>query len=98
MSSSSPLSSSSVDTECDSWLKQRKFEILLISGPFKCYITFFPWKFDPQPLPRNANNVEPFTFVMLFFGKADTTPYCNTYSFAISKKRCKHIFFLMLVM
>ena len=25
----------------------------------------------PPPTPRNANNVEPYTFVMLFSGKAD---------------------------
>ncbi len=32
----------------------------------------FSWKFDPHPLPRNANNVAPYTFVMLFSGKGDT--------------------------
>ena len=35
---------------------------------------FFSWKFDPHPPPRNANNVEPYTFVTLFSGKADTPP------------------------
>ena len=32
-------------------------------GPFKCYVMLFPWEFDPHPPPRNANNVEPYTFV-----------------------------------
>ena len=32
-----------------------------------------------HPPPRNANNVEPYTFVTLFSGKADTpTPHCVT--------------------
>ena len=43
-------------------------------GPFKCYVTLFSWKFDPHPPPRNANNVEPYTFVTLFSGKLDTPP------------------------
>ena len=41
-------------------------------GPFKCYVTLFVWKLDPHPPPRNANNIEPYTFVMLFPGKIDT--------------------------
>ena len=44
----------------------------ITEGPFKCYVTFFSWEFDPQPPPRHANNVEPYTFVTLFLGKADT--------------------------
>ena len=44
-------------------------------GPFKCYVTFFSWKFDARPPPSNANNVEPYTFVMLFSGKA-VIPLC----------------------
>ena len=36
----------------------------------------FSREFDAHPLPRNANNVEPYTFVMLFSGKAVTpTPH-----------------------
>ena len=31
-------------------------------------------KLDPHPPPRNANNVEPYTFVTLFSGKFDTHP------------------------
>ena len=41
-------------------------------GPFKCYVTLFVWILDPHPPPRNANNVEPYTFVTLFPGKVDT--------------------------
>ena len=37
-------------------------------GPFKCYVPLFSWKFEPPP--RNANNVEPFTFVTLFSGES----------------------------
>ena len=43
-------------------------------GPFKCYVTLFSREFDPHPPPCNANNVEPYTFVTLFSGKADTPP------------------------
>ena len=32
----------------------------------------FFWKLDPHPPPRNANNIEPYTFVSLFPGKSDT--------------------------
>ena len=32
----------------------------------------FFWKLDPHPPPRNANNIENYTFVMLFPGKVDT--------------------------
>ena len=39
---------------------------------FKCYVTLFSWKFDPHPPPRYANNVEQYTIVTLFSGKADT--------------------------
>ena len=37
----------------------------------------FSWKFDLHPPPRNANNVEPYTFVTLFSRKPDTL-YCIT--------------------
>ena len=44
-----------------------------------CYVMLFSWKFDPHTPPRNANNIELFTFVMRFLGKADTTtPHCIT--------------------
>ena len=45
---------------------------ILFYGPFKCYVTLFNWEFDPHPPPRNADNVEPHTYVTLFSGKADT--------------------------
>ena len=35
-------------------------------GPFKCYIMLVSRKFDPHPPPRNANNIEQCTFIMLF--------------------------------
>ena len=38
-------------------------------GPFKCYVTLFSWKLDPHPPPRNANNIEPYTFVTLLTRK-----------------------------
>ena len=41
-------------------------------GPFKCYVTLFSWKLDPHPPPRNANNIEHYTFVTLFSRKSDT--------------------------
>ena len=37
-------------------------------GPFKCYVTLFSREIDPHPPPRNANIVEPYTFVTLFLG------------------------------
>ena len=54
-----------------------KFYNFLCQGPFKCYVTLFFWKLDPHPPPRNgtnANNIEHYTFVMLFSRKSDT-PY-----------------------
>ena len=36
-------------------------------GPFKCYLMLFIWKFNTYPPPRNANNVEPYTFVTFFY-------------------------------
>ena len=54
-------------------------------GPtyFSTWVTFlrnaFFWKFDPHPPPRNANNVEPHTFITPFSGKAYTpTLQCVT--------------------
>ena len=41
-------------------------------GPFKCYVMLFSWKLDPHPPPRNANNIEHYTFVTLFSRKSDT--------------------------
>ena len=38
----------------------------LLGGPFKCYVTLFFGKLDPHPPPRNANNIEHYTFVTLF--------------------------------
>ena len=35
-------------------------------GPFKCYVMLFFGKSDPHPPPRNANNIEHYTFVTLF--------------------------------
>ena len=45
---------------------------LVGKGPFKCYVTLFFWKLDPHPPPRNANNIEHYTFVTLFSRKSDT--------------------------
>ena len=41
-------------------------------GPFKCYVILFFWKLDPDIPPRNANNIEPYTFVTLVPVKIDT--------------------------
>ena len=49
-----------------------KFLPLAPQGPFKCYVTLFFWKLDPHPPPRNANNIEHYTFVTLFSRKSDT--------------------------
>ena len=35
---------------------------------------FFFWKLDPHPSPRNANNIEPYTCVMLFSRKSAPPP------------------------
>ena len=35
-------------------------------------VTLFFWKLDPHPPPRNANNIEYYTFVTLFSRKSDT--------------------------
>ena len=40
--------------------------------PFKCYVTLVSREFDPHPPPRNANNIESYTFITLFSEKADT--------------------------
>ena len=38
----------------------------------RCYVTLLSWKLDPHPPPRNANNIEHYTFITLFSGKSDT--------------------------
>ena len=43
-------------------------------GPFKCYVTLFFCKLDSHPSPRNADNIEHYTFVTLLSGKYDTPP------------------------
>ena len=40
-------------------------------GPFKCHVTQFFWNLDPHPPPRNAKNIEHYTFVTLFSRKSD---------------------------
>ena len=55
--------------------KIRLFIVLGPLGPFKCYITLFFWKLDPHPPPRNANNIEHYTFVTLCSRKSDTPPH-----------------------
>ena len=42
-------------------------------GSFKCYVTLFFGKLDPHPPPRNANNIEHYTFA--FSGKYDPPPH-----------------------
>ena len=34
----------------------------------------YSWIFDTHPPPRNANNIDPYTFITLFSGKSDTPP------------------------
>ena len=53
-------------------LSRLYFPLACHVGPFKCYVTLFFWKLDPHPPPRNANNIEPCTFVTLFPEKIDT--------------------------
>ena len=52
---------------CDMHLPQ-PFPCCKGKGPCKRYVTLFSWKLDPHP-PRNANNVEPYTFVTFFYRK-----------------------------
>ena len=47
---------------------------LFHKGPFKCYVTLFSRKLDRHPPPRNADNVEPYTFVTLFPWICDAPP------------------------
>ena len=56
----------------DSDVDSGKTRIYLLWRPFKCYVTAFFWKIDTHPPPRNANNVELYTFVTLFLRKVDT--------------------------
>ena len=35
-------------------------------GAIQVLLNTFSWKFDHHPPPRNANNVEPYTFVRFF--------------------------------
>ena len=44
----------------------------MTKGPFKCYVTLYSREFDPHTPPRNTNNVEPYTFLTLFSGNAET--------------------------
>ena len=43
-------------------------------GAIQVFRNAFSRECDPHPPPRNANNVEPYTVVTLFSGKADTHP------------------------
>ena len=36
-------------------------------GPFKCYVMLFPWKIDTRTSNRNADNINPYTFVPIYF-------------------------------
>ena len=54
-------------------------------GLFKCYVTLCSWKFDPHPPHRNANNVEPYTFITLFYGKYKQ---CTTVLSVLSMHNC----------
>ena len=47
---------------------------MLDKGSFKCHVTLFFWKLDLHPPPRNANNIEPYTFVTFFPRKSNTHP------------------------
>ena len=51
-------------------------------GTIQVLRNVFSWEFDSYAPPRNANNVEPYTFVTLVSGKADPpstpTALCNT--------------------
>ena len=43
-------------------------------GPCKCFVTLFFWKLDHHPPPRNADNIEQYTFVTYFFPENQTPP------------------------
>ena len=59
------------------------FTISPIEGPFKCYATLLFWKVETHPLPRNANNLELYTFATLFSWNVappfHPTALCNTW-------------------
>ena len=44
------------------------------NNAYQVFRNAFLWKLDPHPPPRNANNIEPYTFVTLFSVKSDTPP------------------------
>ena len=48
-------------------------------GAIQVLRSFFFWKCDPHPPPRNANNVEQYTFVTIFAGYLTPShPHCIT--------------------
>ena len=60
---------------CSRKLQQRKYRES--KGPFKCYVTLFSRHNGPHALPRNANNVESYTFGTLFSRKCNTPPHLH---------------------
>ena len=52
-------------------LGSRLFYVLMCAT-FKKKKNWHSWKLDPHPPPRNANNIEHYTFVTLFPGISDT--------------------------
>ena len=51
-----------------------QYQLLQELGAIQVLRNTFFWKLDHHPPPRNANNIEPYTFVTLFSGKCDTLP------------------------
>ena len=48
-------------------ISRNSLSLEVCSGPFKCYVTLFLEILPPtHPPPRNANNIEPYTYVTLF--------------------------------
>ena len=46
----------------------------MCTGAIQVLRNAFFLEIGPPPTPRNANNIEPYTFVMLFSGKSDPPP------------------------
>ena len=62
-----------------------------VLGAIQVLHNVFFWKFDPHPPPRNASNIELYTFVTLFSGKSDTptpTELSNTWMAPYSVVMC----------
>ena len=54
--------------------EQSRLDVTML-GAIQVLRNAFFLKIGPPPTPRNANNVEPYTFITLFSGKFHTPPH-----------------------